>query len=66
VRLSHTTNHLSPYAVGLNIATFWWSVGAGRFVEESLAASDEVQQEDTELCQGVQHGLESAAYDVGR
>jgi hypothetical protein len=37
-----------------------------RFVSSSLAASDEVQQEDTALCQHVQDGLASPAYDVGR
>lgn len=37
-----------------------------RFIAASLAASDEVQQEDTFLCENVQAGLESAGYDRGR
>ena len=36
------------------------------FIEESLAASDAVQQEDTELCHGVQAGVASTGYDTGR
>ena len=36
------------------------------FVEESLAASDRVQQEDIGLCESVQSGLGSPAYDRGR
>jgi choline monooxygenase len=49
--------------------------GLERFVRESLEASDEVQREDTYLCENVQIGLESAGgreggreggYDRGR
>ena len=36
------------------------------FVEESLQASDAVQQEDVRLCEAVQRGLRSPAYDSGR
>ncbi|GAB4820063.1 hypothetical protein N2152v2_007109 [Parachlorella kessleri] len=36
------------------------------FVAASLAASDQVQQEDIGLCESVQRGLASPAYDVGR
>jgi choline monooxygenase len=36
------------------------------FVEESLEASREVQQEDVALCEGVQRGLSSPAYNTGR
>ncbi len=38
----------------------------GEFVEESLQASDAVQQEDVRLCEAVQRGLRSPAYDSGR
>lgn len=37
-----------------------------KFVEESLQASDAVQQEDVRLCEAVQRGLRSPAYDTGR
>lgn len=36
------------------------------FVERSLSASDLVQQEDVAICESVQLGLESSAYDRGR
>jgi len=36
------------------------------FVERSLTASDRVQQEDVSICESVQRGLRSSAYDVGR
>jgi len=36
------------------------------FVEKSLAASDVVQQEDIDICESVQRGLESSSYDKGR
>lgn len=35
------------------------------FVERSLAASDQVQQEDIAICESVQRGLGSSAYDTG-
>ncbi|GMU57430.1 MAG: diguanylate cyclase [Candidatus Xenobia bacterium] len=36
------------------------------FIEESLKASDQVQQEDILICQSVQRGLGSRHYDKGR
>jgi choline monooxygenase len=36
------------------------------FVERSLEASDRVQQEDIAICESVQRGLRSSAYDTGR
>lgn len=36
------------------------------FIAESLKASDVVQQEDIEISESVQRGLNSAAYDIGR
>ena len=37
-----------------------------RYVEESLQDSDRVQQEDNMICESVQRGLHSSAYDTGR
>jgi len=49
---------------------YWFREGDGeearRFVEASLAASDDVQQEDVAICESVQRGLGSRHYDVGR
>ncbi|XP_023344847.1 choline monooxygenase, chloroplastic [Eurytemora carolleeae] len=36
------------------------------FIEESLTASNQVQEEDNMICESVQRGLHSSAYDVGR
>ncbi|XP_078578643.1 uncharacterized protein LOC144863397 isoform X2 [Branchiostoma floridae x Branchiostoma japonicum] len=36
------------------------------FIDQSLRDSDQVQQEDTRVCEGVQRGMESTAFDVGR
>ncbi|XP_052157585.1 choline monooxygenase, chloroplastic isoform X2 [Oryza glaberrima] len=36
------------------------------FIESSLKDSEQVQMEDIALCKGVQRGLESPAYSVGR
>ncbi|KAJ7570584.1 hypothetical protein O6H91_01G127300 [Diphasiastrum complanatum] len=36
------------------------------FIKDSLEDSDQVQKEDIFLCEGVQKGLESPAYNVGR
>jgi choline monooxygenase len=37
-----------------------------KLVERSIAASDVVQLEDVEICQSVQRGLGSRAFDRGR
>jgi choline monooxygenase len=42
------------------------SDGARRVIERDLAFSDDVQQEDVEICERVQEGLESGVYDRGR
>ena len=35
-------------------------------MQQIIAFSDEIQQEDIELCEWVQRGLQSKAYDRGR
>jgi choline monooxygenase len=42
------------------------SPAAVTMIEEDLAYSDRIQQEDIEICGHVQRGLESLAYDRGR
>ena len=39
---------------------------AEEFVEQSLLASDDVQQEDVYISESVQRGITSSAYDQGR
>jgi hypothetical protein len=36
------------------------------WLHEDLAASEAVQQEDADICESVQGGLESSSYDKGR
>ena len=42
------------------------SEGALKMIEEDVAYSDTVQKEDMEICEHVQRGLESRAYNKGR
>jgi choline monooxygenase len=42
------------------------SAAARKKIDEDLSYSDKVQQEDIEICQRVQQGLQSRAYDRGR
>jgi choline monooxygenase len=39
---------------------------AERFIRESIAVADQVQQEDVGICEEVQRGLRSRSYDTGR
>jgi len=39
---------------------------AAAFISASLAASDQVQQEDVRICESVQRGLSSSSYERGR
>lgn len=48
----------------------WWidqdlALDAG-IIDAGVQSSDQVQQEDIKLCEGVQRGLDSPAYNVGR
>lgn len=45
---------------------FFASNCSAEFIEKSLAASHQVQLEDVDICNSVQRGLRSPAYDVGR
>jgi choline monooxygenase len=39
---------------------------AQRFMAESIAVSEQIQQEDIAICEDVQRGLGSRSYDTGR
>jgi choline monooxygenase len=49
---------------------YWFAETEGetaqRFIEASLEASDDVQQEDVAISESVQRGLRSGSYEVGR
>ena len=60
-----------PLAVDETLVVFDWFFAPRRaedseFVERSLAASQRVQEEDIAICESVQSGLASPAYDRGR
>lgn len=65
------TNIVYPLSATSCVVHFDWFVDPAlaedqKYVEECIAQSDVVQQEDIWLCERVQRGLESVAYDVGR
>ncbi len=62
-------NHVVPLAPDRCrvVMDFWFEQGASpEFVAESLAQSERVQCEDAGICESVQRGLASPAYDRGR
>ena len=67
-----STNLIVPLSQDKTLTIFEWFVHdvASEKVQEgikkAIAFSDEVQQEDIGLCEGVQRGLQSALYDRGR
>jgi choline monooxygenase len=66
------TNWVVPLAVDRCEVVFdyWFAETEGeearRFIEASLEASDDVQQEDVAICESVQRGVSSRSYDTGR
>lgn len=65
-------NLIVPTGLDRTTTIFEWYVrdaerpGMAEVMAESLALSDEVQQEDIAICEQVQRGLASHAYDTGR
>jgi choline monooxygenase len=66
------TNWVVPLGVDRCEVVFdyWFAQSEGedarRFIEASLEASDDVQQEDVAICESVQRGVSSRSYDTGR
>jgi choline monooxygenase len=66
------TNWVVPLAVDRCeiVFDYWFAETEGedarRFIEASLEASDDVQQEDVAICESVQRGISSRSYDTGR
>ena len=48
------------------MATFGSEVEREIYISDCLKDSDQVQQEDSFICQAVQAGLDSSGYDTGR
>ena len=73
VYLDNTSiNIIIPLGHDKTLTVFEWyfespGTGAGwESMQQIIAFSDEIQQEDIELCEWVQRGLRSKAYDTGR
>jgi phenylpropionate dioxygenase-like ring-hydroxylating dioxygenase large terminal subunit len=67
-----STNVIIPLGVDRTLTVFEWffaepGTGSGwESMQQTIAFSDEIQQEDIGLCQQVQRGLRSRSYDRGR
>ena len=67
-----SSNVILPLGADRTLTIFEWffaepGTGAGwESMQQTIAFSDEIQQEDIAICQQVQRGLRSRAYDTGR
>ena len=67
-----STNVIIPLGVDKTLTIFEWffaepGTGAGwESMQQTIAFSDEIQQEDIAVCEQVQRGLRSRSYDRGR
>ena len=67
-----STNVILPIGVDKTLTIFEWffaepGTGAGwESMQQTIAFSDEIQQEDIAVCEQVQRGLRSRSYDRGR
>ena len=66
------TNVIQPVNENRCIVDFYYyylnpdDPGMAQMIREDLAYSETIQQEDIEICEAVQRGLHSSAYDKGR
>jgi choline monooxygenase len=67
-----STNLILPLGVDRTLTIFEWyfhepeAAGMKERIEQTIALSDEVQQEDISVCEAVQRGLKSISYERGR
>lgn len=62
-----SSNIILPLGPSKTLTIFEWFAYPGSAVQpETVAFSDEIQQEDIRICQNVQKGLQSRTYDTGR
>ncbi len=66
-----SSNIILPVGHGQTLTIFEWFTyrrdgGAAEISPETVAFSDEIQQEDIRICENVQKGLASRTYDRGR
>jgi len=66
------TNLITPINATETIVAFDYyytdleSATTKKFIQQDLALSDEIQQEDIQICEQVQKGLQSGSYEKGR
>lgn len=61
-----SSNIILPMGLDKTLTVFEWFAHAGEVAEETIAFSDEIQQEDIKICENVQRGLQSRTYNQGR
>ena len=67
-----STNVILPLGHDRTLTIFEWffnqpgTGGGWESMQQTIAFSDEIQQEDIVLCEQVQRGLRSRSYDTGR
>lgn len=63
-----SSNLIVPLGQDRTLTIFEWFTygGAAEVKPETIAFSDEIQQEDIRICEAVQKGLSSSFYDKGR
>lgn len=62
-----SSNIILPLSEEKTLTIFeWFSYPGARVKPETIAFSDEIQQEDIRICESVQKGLHSRTYDRGR
>jgi len=62
-----SSNVIVPLGHDRTLTIFeWFTYGSTEVNPETIAFSDEIQQEDIRICEAVQRGLSSSFYDKGR
>lgn len=62
-----SSNIIVPLGPEKTLTVFeWFGYGGSRVQDETIAFSDEIQQEDIAICENVQRGLHSRTYNQGR